>query len=410
MFKRYFSLALTLIFVAISVCAVHAQETLNLKDLKQCGKIFAYSGDSSAYFYGFNKTTLYSAKVLPEGITRYVSIDGTIRSVCHDDNNAYALFEGNRNYYSVIKLNMTNGSYRIYELGTLAGIDDVSFAATDSELFLIDNNGTYPTALCLDYNGNRKCSLSFYLGVKNLFTNGGNAYARASTGDVYKLSGGGKSYCTSIDRTANFENAGAGYVYTKGGQLVSLKDGSTQSFTDKHVVKTKNGTFKDNSGTIFAAVGNKTAALNSDYNCTVKDKPAQVTQSNGNSNNSDINFGEKLNIYDGVVVGIEAGTTVAQLKKSFPDIKSIYDLNEDEVTSGKLRTGYSVRTSDNICFLAVRGDINSSGTVNSTDVTALMRYLTDGQSLTDCQLKAADYNLDGNINNTDLVLLARAVG
>lgn len=411
MFKKYFSLLFTFILIVVSVCSVHAQDMLNLNDLKKCGRIFAYSGDSSAYFYGFNKTTLYSAKVIPDGVMRYVSIDGTIRSVCHDDSNAYALFEGSRDYYSVIKLNMINGNYRVYALGTLTGIDDVSFAATESEIFLIDNNGVYPTALCLDYNGNRKYSLNFNLGVKNLFNNGGNAYARASTGEIYKLSGGSKSYCASIDRTVDFKNAGAGYVYTEGGQLVSLNDGSTQNFTDKHVVKTKNGTFNDNSGTLFAAVGNKTVALNNDYSCAVKDNSTQVTKPNGNSsNNGNSSSGERLKISDGVVVGVEAGTTVTQLKKSFSEVKSVYDLNGDEVTSGKLRTGFSIKTSESRYSIAVHGDINSSGTVNSADVTTLMKYLTDSQSLTDCQIKAADYNLDGYINNTDLVLLARAVG
>lgn len=407
MLKKYFSFALTLVIIAFSVCAVHAEETLNINELRQCGRIFAYSGASSAYFYGYNKTTLYSAKVIPDGITRYVSIDGTIRSACHDDNNAYALFESSRRDYSVIKMNMNSGDYNIYRLGTLEGIDNVSFAATENEFFLIDNNGVYPAALSFGYDGKRKYSLSFNLGVERLFTNGGNAYAKAYSGEVYKLSNGKKSYCASFGEYTDFENAGAGFIYTEIGQLISLENGSAQNFDDKYVVKTQDRVFRDNDGILFAAAGNKSAILNSDYTCTVKDNSFQSPHSDGNGGNSG-GSGGQISMSDDVVVGIDAGTTVAQLKKSFSEIKAVYNLNGGEVSSGKLRTGFSVKTSANIYTIAVRGDINSTGTVNSSDISELMQYFTDSLSLSGCYIKAADYNFDGSVDNADLVLMARS--
>ena len=56
-----------------------------------------------------------------------------------------------------------------------------------------------------------------------------------------------------------------------------------------------------------------------------------------------------------------------------------------------------------------RGDTNSDGKINSTDVTALKRHLLRVTQLTGDNLANADVNGDGNVNSTDLLLLKRYI-
>ena len=51
----------------------------------------------------------------------------------------------------------------------------------------------------------------------------------------------------------------------------------------------------------------------------------------------------------------------------------------------------------------IRGDVNSDGTVNNTDLAGIIRYLSGWEVETD--LTAADYDKNGKINNRDAISL-----
>ena len=53
------------------------------------------------------------------------------------------------------------------------------------------------------------------------------------------------------------------------------------------------------------------------------------------------------------------------------------------------------------------GDITGEGNVKSNDVSALMSYFVNKSDLSGVYLKSADFNRDGNIDNKDLVSIAR---
>ena len=55
------------------------------------------------------------------------------------------------------------------------------------------------------------------------------------------------------------------------------------------------------------------------------------------------------------------------------------------------------------------GDINYDGQINNADLIILAKYIVRLTSLTYNQLRFADINGDNSIDNTDLVLLARKV-
>ena len=409
-FKRFVVGVWTLfICLNIAVSCVHAQNKLDCTALNDCKKIFAYSGNSSAYFFGCNDSTLYSVKVLPDYQLRYVNVSGAILAAAHDDSFAYALYNAQRSgNYRLMKMDMQNGSCHDLALTSDKNLIVTSFAVTGDEIILLYRSSTYSYAASMDSLGKTLFTYSLPSGISRLFINGGLAYALTNAGSIYRLSGGKTWYCASIDvelvPKASFYNAGVGYIFTNGGTLVSLTNGSEVQYSKKFGVKTTTQFFQKNDVLLFAAVKNKTAALSGDYSCEIIDY--SLTQNSTALNNNESNS-SRLTISGDCIVGLQAGTTVSQLKSAFPQISAVYDDNGSLLSSGKLRTGYSAQTESNVYALAVRGDISPSGTVNSRDVKALMRYLTDSNTLTGCRIKAADFNADNVVNTQDLVLLAR---
>ncbi|MDO4300468.1 MAG: lectin-like protein [Clostridia bacterium] len=55
----------------------------------------------------------------------------------------------------------------------------------------------------------------------------------------------------------------------------------------------------------------------------------------------------------------------------------------------------------------IKGDVNLDGEVNKTDAAYIMKYLCGSENLSSVQLEAADYNDNGEINISDVVLLLK---
>ncbi len=53
------------------------------------------------------------------------------------------------------------------------------------------------------------------------------------------------------------------------------------------------------------------------------------------------------------------------------------------------------------------GDVNQDGEIDNRDLIMIARYLVDLVTFNAEQMILADFNEDGTINNTDLVLLSR---
>ena len=100
--------------------------------------------------------------------------------------------------------------------------------------------------------------------------------------------------------------------------------------------------------------------------------------------------------------------TVPQLLKAYPAVLAVEDANGASVTAGAVRTGYAAVFADGRSVLAVAGDLNGSGTVNSADVKELMTLFVTSGTAADHVRRAADFHRDGTLDNRDLVLLSRA--
>jgi hypothetical protein len=382
MIKKIVSSAIILsLILAASVCAARADSGIMLGNLRQCKYIYSYSGSGSAYFYGYSGKTLYSSRVIPNSVNRYVSVTGTIRAVCHDENCAYALYDGGGNSYGVVRMNMNSGSCDHCTIGDTQYAMNRSFAVTGNEIFIIFNGRVFPFVKSYDFSGKYLRMYEFSRGAECLFGNGGCAYAKAFNGEIFRLSGGNKTKRAELEAYTEFSNAGDGYIFTRDKRFISLSGGYTEKLNcDLAVRTTQSGFYLDGSALSYSggeaevrnakllcAAGSTAAVLKNDFCCeiiNIKSNTKQTVRSG------------KPKISGWMIVGIDTGVTVARIKEMFPDIKTIRDHNGAEVKSGLLKTGYSAQTSDGNYRIALTGDVNSSGTLNSADAEELMEALS----------------------------------
>ena len=373
----------------------------SLRDLAQCRKVYAYSGESAAYFYGYANQMLCSARVIPDVVEKTVTTDGVIRAVSHDETCAYALLETSHHQHSILKLDMNSGEYRITPLVQSSDIIYSSFAVADGEVFLLTCGTVYDRVSSYDIDGNKLYTYDLDRGVKALFHNGGSGYAVSYSGEICRLSYGNCTSCARIPSDADCRNAGIGYIEATGA-LVSLTDGNSRRCVSKFEVISGGEVFTSDSGILFAAACSQKARLDEEYSCFV-----ESVEDSGENREEPENKRTAANNEDILVV--DAGMTVSALKKSDALISEVYDNYGEATTAGMLRTGYSVRRNGAELPLAVRGDLNMSGTVNSRDITALMNYLVGNITLNRTFCRAADLNDDDAVDTRDLVLLDHMV-
>ncbi len=85
----------------------------------------------------------------------------------------------------------------------------------------------------------------------------------------------------------------------------------------------------------------------------------------------------------------------------------VLDFEGDPVTSGVCETGYKVIAKGLEYEMVVSGDINSTGTINSSDVKLMMEHIITLNQLQGARYQAADVNKDNIISVMDLHLLIK---
>lgn len=381
----------------LSAGIVSAQQMTVLSEFAACRTVFAYSGVSSAGFYGFDGATLYAARVLPDICRRQVAVNGTVCAAAYDDENAYALCLSGRESYSLLTLSMDSGDWTQTPLALNFSVQSTSLAVADGEVFVICADGQRSSAagIC----GGKTYRYPFSDGVNRLFINANAAYAEANDGGIYRLSKGSKTLCQTIPAHIKHVNAGCGWIYTEAGSLLSLS-GASAAYPGTLLAVCADGkmmTF-DESAVAAAALGSRMAVLKADGGCETFDF-AQESRAKAGGNAAPS---------AGSTIIVSPGTTVAQLKRENASVLAVRNSGEAEVKSGLLKTGYYAQLTGGFVPVAVLGDVNGTGTVNSADISFLMGHFIGKTALNGSALAAADYNKDGVTDNRDLVLLARA--
>lgn len=424
--KLITAILLTLFFLFFAVSTVYSEAERNLSVFEECNEYYTDNNSDGSFIYGCNFSTLYASRILPSLSVRYVKTDGIIRAVSHSGSCSYALYEKNKAYF-ITELNTVNGECFTYSFGTLKSIENSSFAFCDSIAYFIFTDDTYTYVRSYDNNGKALRKYTFNENVWRLVVNDSKVYALLYNGEIYKLDKDGSHYCTVINTGYGFCNAGNGYIYSEAGTLFSLTDNNIEHISGTKlncVVKSENrliysddwaieynGKFYKSKNKIQSLFfyGNNVAFLDNNLNLNTiklsdfKDADIKLINNYGNESR---NESFKVNS-DGYISGIDCGTTVTEFKKHFSNEVNIYDKEGNEITSGKIKTGYRALITDVIYDISVLGDITGEGNVKSNDVSALMSYFVNKSDLSGVYLKSADFNNDGSIDNKDLVGIAR---
>lgn len=420
MSKLFVSILLAVMLISISVICVNSVSEYNLSELKNCSYLYTDNNNRGSYVYGYNADTLYCAQLLPKCEVRYVTYDGTIRSACQNGENAYALFETYtaKKPYVLARLNMSNGSCSYYTFTNLEHIDNSSIAVLDNKVFFKKTDSHYSYVVEYSFSGNKLNEYRFDDEVSELFVNNSNAYARLLEGNIYRLSNGTSSFSASVKYQSDFVNAGKGYIHTDYGKLISIDNNTTENTFDTCVMYNSemyyvNGKTVVNNDKYYTfskdvskllANNNQIAVLFSDYFCQVIDvSELKEYKSDFTINKTEIPY----SIEGDIICGVENGTTVSEFKHEFSADISVYNVNGEKVTSGLIKTGYRTFIAGETYNISVRGDITGEGNVKSNDISELMSMLTGKAQIIGVNSKSADYDLNGKIDNIDLVLLAQ---
>lgn len=414
------------LFLSFSLCTVFAQSDNRLNVLNNCNRYYVENDSYGGYIFANSYDTLYGAYASENISVYYTKIDGVIRSVCRSGVYTYALYQHDLEYY-VVGLNCRNGNTTKLQFGELQSLYSSSFAFSGEKAYFIFSDGEYRYIKCYNSDGSCYKTYTFDENVKSVFQNDSKVYAVLYSGDIYRLDKSSSSYCISINSASGFCSAGDGYLYSDVGKLFSLSSENIEYLTNAKI----NCIYK--SGKKIICADGKTAYYNdksyinedeiaallmTDYGVVILDKDFDyryvefsefTDQASINYNAPDglgINTSYKITS-DGYITGVTSQTTVTQFKKNLAKQVTLYDKEGKEVTSGKIKTGYRAAVLGDIYQISVTGDVTGEGNVKSNDVSALMSHLTGEKPLEGVYLVSADYNMDGKVNNIDLVYIAR---
>ena len=74
---------------------------------------------------------------------------------------------------------------------------------------------------------------------------------------------------------------------------------------------------------------------------------------------------------------------------------------------GDLQTGGTIKIKDNTYTVAMLGDANGDGKINSADLLIIVKYLKGNNELNNSEEKASDVNIDEKINSADLLTIVK---
>lgn len=358
--RKWVLIGLSVVVLAAVLVTVAVADTAAIScELANCKKIYAYSGNAAAYFFGFHGSTLVSTRVIPDRLTRSVSVRGSILSACHDETKVYALYKASLHAYMVVTLNMDSGEYTEKEVACDTELMHTSFAAAQDEIFVtvVENGSSYVRGI----RGGATDTYRFSADIERLFVCDNAAYVRLNGGIVFRI--------------------GKGKYYPADG----LTDEQEQTLAAAQM--------------LTVTIGGRTVVLHADYTLEIFETADSLAAPSAEAADSGFRI-------EGEFLIALPGASVSQLKAAFAEA-IVFRADGTALTAGRLKTGFSVKLNNITCMTAVLGDVNGSGTINSADTARLMQSFVGSETLSGCFRRAADYNSDGQIDNRDLVMMAR---
>nr|WP_302119675.1 dockerin type I repeat-containing protein [uncultured Ruminococcus sp.] len=435
--KRLISLLTAVILIScVSICKSRAYEEYNLSDLANCSGIKSDSNSRGGYLCAFSGNTVFSAKLVPDFSSYNFTVYGHIKGVSQSGKYTYALVleDTFTNKYSVYSLNTDNGNV-FQSTFSNENFRTDSFSVSDNCIYYIKTDSAYAYVACVNLSSDKKTKITFGQNVNEVFNNNGKSYARLYDGSICKLSQTSSTRVANAGEFRNISNVGINKVINEDGFVVSLSDNSRV-----YVSNAEFGKVSASDNKVFSVVNYHLSRKTSDKTQSVSipdtakavvsyknqcgvlldNGTVQVYESSDfdekktadNNNHSDLSNSDNQAVIsdyifsDGIIYGVYSGETVADFKaKTSAD--AVYKSDGSVAKSGKLKTGFTTVMNSKTYTIAVCGDVTGEGNVNSKDVTLLQKHLCGNAKLSGAFLKAADFNLDGKVDNRDLVLISR---
>lgn len=397
-----------------------AVEKYNFNIFSNCEEVYFDADDNGAFAFACNGKTVYTQSFVPTIKSYSFTVDGGFVGVPFiDKDTVCAVYMTNDFKYRIVRINCFDGRVSYVNSDVLDDFNYTDISICNNRLYVMKTDEVYCYVSAYDFNGKHLSDYRFSeKNVNAITTNNGSAYVFLYDGSVYRLDENKAEYCTRVRDCSDFYNSGAGFLSDSRGYIYSLNENKEYtnmynctnpfSVSNESIYYYRSGSvyrtslnnssitkyeINRNTGKILYACG-KVVAITDDYST------ATII---GNSN---ANFSDYIFTDDGFICNIKSGTTAAQLKKNCPPITSVTDKNGNNL-SGKLRTGAVVATKETSYTVVVLGDVTGTGTVSSNDYKLLMKTLTGEKEIFGAYKKAADYNLDGSVDNKDLVLIAQ---
>ena len=397
-----------------------AVEKYNFNTFSNCEEVYFDADDNGAFAFACNGKTVYTQSFVPTIKSYSFTVDGGFVGVPFiDKDTVCAVYMTNDFKYRIVRINCFDGRVSYVNSNALDDFNYTDISICNNRLYVMKTDEVYCYVSAYDFNGKHLSDYRFSeKNVNAITTNNGSAYVFLYDGSVYRLDENKAEYCTRVRDCSDFYNSGAGFLSDSRGYIYSLNENKEYtnmynctnpfSVSNESIYYYRSGSvyrtslnnssitkyeINRNTGKILYACG-KVVAITDDYS---------TATINGNSN---ANFSDYIFTDDGFICNIKSGTTAAQLKKNCPPIISVTDKNGNNL-SGKLRTGAVVATKETSYTVVVLGDVTGTGTVSSNDYKLLMKTLTGEKEIFGAYKKAADYNLDGSVDNKDLVLIAQ---
>ena len=435
--KRLISLLTAVILIScVSRCKSRAYEEYNLSDLANCSGIKSDSNSRGGYLCAFSGNTVFSARLVPDFSSYNFTVNGHIKGVSQSGKYTYALVleDTFTNKYSVYSLNTDNGNVFRSTFSNENFRTD-SFSVSDNCIYYIKTDSAYAYVACVNLSSDKKTKITFGQNVNEVFNNNGKSYARLYDGSICKLSQTSSTCVANVGEFRNISNVGINKVINEDGFVVSLSDNSRE-----YVSNAEFGKVSASDNKVFSVVNYHLSRKTSDKTQSVSipdtakavvsyknqcgvlldNGTVQVYESSDfdekktadNNNHSDLSNSDNQAVIsdyifsDGIIYGIYSGETVADFKRK-TSAENVYKADGTIAKSGKLKTGFTTVINSKTYTIAVCGDVTGEGNVNSKDVTLLQKHLCGNAKLSGAFLKAADFNLDGEADNRDLVLISR---
>lgn len=422
-----------------------AIEKYDFNTFSNCDKVYCDVSSKGAFAFGYSGNILYTHSFSTVSYSyNFVADGGFVGVPFLNEDNVCAVYMTNDFKYHILQMNCFSGKVSYVNSDILNDFNYNDIAISNNSLYVLKTDEVYSYVSSYSFDGKYIFDYKFSeMNVNEIVSNSNSVYAVLYDGSVYELLENDYVFRNKVRSSSDFYNCGVDFISDSDKYIYSLKENIEYTFMyekdfpfavgERNIYYCNFGILYQRSlnenniksykidvvpdkllfscGNVIVIFDNYSKAMlindrnfqDIEFNTNIETKPVDnnISEKQASSNTESLVFTD-----DGILCNVKVGTTVSQLKSLNDEITDVTDKNRNTV-SGKLKTGYIAVTNKGDYSIAVAGDITGSGAVSSNDVKLLMQAFTNQKEILGAYKKAADYNIDGSVDNKDLVLIAQ---